>query len=490
MTNQKSDAFWDKRYSSDAALGSGVGSKGLWKERKLDLLSKVCRRHRVRSVLDLGCGDLQVLQDWPELSGVRYVGIDFNQRLVEQNRARFPNCEFIRADLHEIPDLNLESPDLVICFDVLFHIQDDNTYDRLCDFIFNCGARAAALTCTVGEETSNGVNIWARDFWKHRERLQLGYVEKTEHAFRLPSERLIAFDLCDPVRDAPTEVVYVCSPDRHEQLCISLRSLLESMSCFDRAVIFSVGALPRRLKFRDPRIIVKEAPALFGGYFYGNKIHLCTRLAPRVVFLDTDTLVLRPIDKIWENKDVDLLARPGAAWNYGDWNSAVWSSTFRRVGASEIPMFNAGCLVFQNQSHRRVQQHWSNYISEYLAGELDPPLKEARIPEQLALALAVASAKLRYSECSAAEHAYGWNGDSHRGAIVFHTGNKHFHHYLSELSSDYHWLEEQSKRTTARRLRRFGNAARRVLKPLIPDPALAVYRNVRASVRTTHSRPV
>lgn len=423
----ESSHFWETRYVTNPDLGCGVGSKGVWKRQKLDMLSELCRRHRIRKILDLACGDLQVLRDLPSLDRYDYVGIDSSERVIQQNQARFPNLKFIRADLCDIRDLGLDIPDLVICFDALFHIQHDATYEKVIDFMFNCGAKAVALTCTVEREDTNGINLWCRDFRKHTDKMQLGYVHKIERPFRLPFERIIAFDLCEPsVHAEPTEVVYVCSPDREEQLAVSLSTLLGSGRPFDRVVIFCVGQMPPHWQFSDSRIVVKQVPPLFDEYFYGNKIYLCTRMASRVIFLDTDTVILRPLDLLWHGRDADLLARIGGAYGLSDWDSQLWRDTFRRVGASEVPMFNAGVLVFQNHAHHRIHADWLGCVTRYLAGELLPPFRDPRMAEQWALALAVGLANLRYTLLEPFEHSYAWRGDPHSEAVVFHTGSALF----------------------------------------------------------------
>jgi len=435
--NEKALQFWENRYNSDPNLGSGVGSKQRWKQRKLDAVAELVKRHNVKKILDIGCGDLQVMRDFPDLSGYEYLGIDFSETVIERNRKTFPDLQFRAADLDSIRDLSLETPDLVICFDLLFHIQNDGTYDRICDFMFNCGAKAVALTCAVGREESNDINLWYRDFWKHADRLQLGYVQKVERPFRLPCERLVTFDLCDvSMDDDLTEVVYVCSPDREEQLLVSLNTLLRSGRGFDRIVIFCVGPVPSRWKFDDSRIIVKSVPPLFADYFYGNKLYLCTRSATRIVFLDTDTMIQRPLHLLWEGKNADLIARVGTAYDAAGWSSEVWKETFESAGTSSVPMLNAGLLVFQNHAHTRIHNEWLRYIQKYLSHELTPPCDDVRMPEQWALALAVGSTKLSYSLMSAADHACAWAGDSCDACVVFHTGNELYDDYKTKMGHE------------------------------------------------------
>jgi len=478
--NQQAHQFWEQRYVSDPELGSGVGSKGLWKQRKLDLLSQVLRRHRIRSVLDLGCGDLQVLRDLPQLSELEYTGIDFSAEVIARNRVQFPRLRFIQADLGDVGSLGIEPPDLVICFDVLFHIQDSATYQSICRYMFNSGARALALTCAVGRTDTNGVNLWYRDFWQECQGLGLAYVRKIERGFRLPFERLIAFDLAEPGRDQTTEVVYMCSPDREEQLAASIGSLLRSGTSFDRVAVFWIGERPPPC-FGDPRIAMISSPPLFGDYFFGNKVYLCTRRAARIVFLDTDTFVLRPLDLLWDGQRADFLGRVGTAYGEVGWDRTAWSRALASFGGADTPMYNCGLLVFQNQAHRRIREDWEKKIEMYLRAELPPPWKDERMPEQWALALALAAGNVSQVALGPDHHAFGWADDPWSQAVVLHTGMEHYARYQRELGSDAAALADE--RADESELRTRALLLERELVALQASRALALGRLAVGMVR-------
>src|SRR3990172_4209288 len=106
-----------------------------------------------------------------------------------------------------------------------------------------------------------------------------------------------------------TEVVYVCPPDWRHYLFTSLRSLLASGTSFDRVVIYCVGRLPRNWRFEDPRILVEEVPPLIDGYFLSNKTYLCQRPVDRVIYLDADTMIRKPIDTLYLNVASDFVGR-------------------------------------------------------------------------------------------------------------------------------------------------------------------------------------
>ena len=64
--------FWEKRYAHFIERGSGVGSRGQNLKYKRELLRDQ-GAEQARSVLDVGCGDLEVVKT---LALHRYVGVD------------------------------------------------------------------------------------------------------------------------------------------------------------------------------------------------------------------------------------------------------------------------------------------------------------------------------------------------------------------------------------------------------------------------------
>jgi hypothetical protein len=223
-------------------------------------------------------------------------------------------------------------------------------------------------------------------------------------------------------------VVYVCSPDWQHYLFSSLRSLLASGSSFDRVVIFCVGARPASWTFVDPRILVESVPTVDDESFLMNKTYLCTRAAERVIFLDTDTLVLRPLDTVWRGIEADVLGRVALRCEGPQWDDELWREALAEVGSGSSPYLNSGFLVFQNGSHRALREPWIDIERRLGNGELPSSarLHGRRYREQLALSLAIGSMDLSCHELSAEEHRYGFAREPHEDAVVYHTGGPGF----------------------------------------------------------------
>lgn len=115
MDNQK---FWNERYCSLPDLGSGPGSRAYAAWVKQRLIAETVAKRNIRSILDIGCGDLCWLQAVP-LERVTYTGVDISNVIVARNRANFPQYRFLLHDVANAP-LRLTA-DLVVCLDVLIH---------------------------------------------------------------------------------------------------------------------------------------------------------------------------------------------------------------------------------------------------------------------------------------------------------------------------------------------------------------------------------
>jgi SAM-dependent methyltransferase len=102
-------------------LGSGPGSLRANARPYVEFVSDVLRRHRVSSVVDIGCGDWQM---WPPQTFddvETYVGFDVVESVIEKNRALVGSVtrEFHVADATQVP---LPKADLLLCKEVLQHL--------------------------------------------------------------------------------------------------------------------------------------------------------------------------------------------------------------------------------------------------------------------------------------------------------------------------------------------------------------------------------
>jgi hypothetical protein len=111
--------YWDKRYASGGT--SGCGSIGKLRDIKWCWIKKFVAP--VTDIIDVGCGDLSFWEGRAIPDG--YVGIDGSGIIIEKNKRQHPNNIFYQAQSSEPLGL---SASVVFCFDMLFHIMDDDIY--------------------------------------------------------------------------------------------------------------------------------------------------------------------------------------------------------------------------------------------------------------------------------------------------------------------------------------------------------------------------
>ena len=122
----KNKLFWEMRYANFSDRGSGVGSRGENLKYKRSLLLEQ-GAEKVRSVLDVGCGDLEVVR---ALNLTGYVGVDQSTKTLEIAKHARPDWTFLQA-----PALNAPPAELVFCFEVLIHQESLTAYRQLIDYL-------------------------------------------------------------------------------------------------------------------------------------------------------------------------------------------------------------------------------------------------------------------------------------------------------------------------------------------------------------------
>lgn len=117
--------FWDFRYHICPGLGSGVGSRGETLELKKTLLKHLTYGIEIDTVVDVGCGDLELMKDMPFKN---YLGLDVSEEAVKIGREKRPDWTFKAIP---ITDESIEAADITMCFDVLIHQSDPVLFTRI-----------------------------------------------------------------------------------------------------------------------------------------------------------------------------------------------------------------------------------------------------------------------------------------------------------------------------------------------------------------------
>lgn len=133
VTFERSDQYWEDRYRAGGTSGSG--SYGRLAEFKADFLNRFIEENGIRSVVEFGCGDGAQL----ELANYKsYVGFDVSPRAVKMCQEKFSHRDhyqfhLVGSDFYE----NLETADLALSLDVIYHLIEDEIYQDYMTKIFH-----------------------------------------------------------------------------------------------------------------------------------------------------------------------------------------------------------------------------------------------------------------------------------------------------------------------------------------------------------------
>lgn len=121
FTNIYKNKTWQDNYGTE----SGPGSSLECAKPYLDFLQQFCRTNNITSVLDLGCGDFNLMRHF-DFTNINYKGVDIVEHIISQNINLY-SSKNIKFEVNSICEYyNTEEFDLVICKDVLQHLSHDN----------------------------------------------------------------------------------------------------------------------------------------------------------------------------------------------------------------------------------------------------------------------------------------------------------------------------------------------------------------------------
>lgn len=170
MTTFRSAEYWERRYREGGS--SGAGSYGRLARFKADFINAFIVSHRIASVLDLGCGDgnLLSLLDVPD-----YVGVDVSPAALAACSERFPRHRFVPyAAVTQLPPA-----ELAMSLDVIFHLVEDAVFTDYIEMLFGRAMRFVLIYSSNADVGWPSAHVRHRRFTDH--------VAATQPAWRLLS---------------------------------------------------------------------------------------------------------------------------------------------------------------------------------------------------------------------------------------------------------------------------------------------------------------
>ncbi|WP_321476845.1 class I SAM-dependent methyltransferase [uncultured Paludibaculum sp.] len=134
----ESGKYWESRYRNGET--SGGGSYGELAAFKASVINEFIVQNKIRRIFELGCGDGNQLA---LLAVPDYVGFDVSRTAIERCKRRFlgdSTKNFILLEQGEA-DRGVGRCDLMLSLDVLYHLTEDDVYDKYMRTVFALSKR-------------------------------------------------------------------------------------------------------------------------------------------------------------------------------------------------------------------------------------------------------------------------------------------------------------------------------------------------------------
>lgn len=155
-------SYWDARYREGRT--SGAGSEGDEGAYKAAYVSRFIAEHDVKTVVDWGCGDGQVLDliELPE--STYYTGVDVSPTIVDRMRRVFNGPRYQFCTVEGFAARTSTQYDLALSMDVLFHFPDIADYLAYLDRLFSSADRYVVIYSTNYQGGQTARHVYRREF--------------------------------------------------------------------------------------------------------------------------------------------------------------------------------------------------------------------------------------------------------------------------------------------------------------------------------------
>jgi glycosyltransferase involved in cell wall biosynthesis len=144
---RSSSQYWEQRYR--VGESSGVGSYGRLAEYKAGVLNRFFAEHNIHKVADFGCGDGNQLK---LLNCPEYLGLDVSPAAVQKCRASYRHDRtkafLVNTGPEAIAEVRAFGPELTMSLDVIYHLVEDDTFERYLTNLFEVSSRYVVIYST------------------------------------------------------------------------------------------------------------------------------------------------------------------------------------------------------------------------------------------------------------------------------------------------------------------------------------------------------
>lgn len=155
----KTQTFWENRYKSNE--NSGSGSYGVLCEYKAKFINKFIIDNNCKNVIEFGSGDGNQMSHF---NVQQYTGIDISDYIInicKQKYSHLKNKQFLTYDEYY---KKLSKYDLALSLDVIYHLVDDDVYEKYMNDLFNSSNKFIIIYSSDMKTNYNGSHVYTRKF--------------------------------------------------------------------------------------------------------------------------------------------------------------------------------------------------------------------------------------------------------------------------------------------------------------------------------------
>lgn len=118
--------YWKDIVGAESGPGSSIDCS----KQYLDFLQSFCVNNNIKSILDLGCGDFNLMRHF-NFTNIMYHGIDVVDFVIQNNCIRYSKSNITFETGSIINYTPKQQYDLILCKDVLQHLSTNNIKNLL-----------------------------------------------------------------------------------------------------------------------------------------------------------------------------------------------------------------------------------------------------------------------------------------------------------------------------------------------------------------------
>ncbi|MFD2203186.1 methyltransferase domain-containing protein [Shivajiella indica] len=149
--------YWNQRYKKGG--NSGPGSYGKLAEFKGEVINSFIKENNINNVVEFGCGDGNQLH---LLLIQNYSGFDVSFEAINICKNKF--SEDPTKTFKHLSDYRAEKAELVLSLDVIFHLVEDNVFEKYMKQLFNAAEKKVIIYSSNFEDNNTSAHVKHRKF--------------------------------------------------------------------------------------------------------------------------------------------------------------------------------------------------------------------------------------------------------------------------------------------------------------------------------------